>query len=389
MNRFWALRAVVGGLLFLAGLGLARASSYEAPLPAQLSTAADMCAHAPCKDVIDADSFSLRKGRPSYIEAYNEGRALVGYVFLSTDIVDIPGYSGKPVVTLMGMDTKGIITGVKILKHSESILLVGIPESELTKFTEKYVGKFVGDKIEVGETREGHIGVEAISGATVTVIAENQVIVRSGYEVAKQVGIIKTKPRPAATFTSVDKQLSWSALMKEGLVQRLTVESGDVGVASAGGEPYIDMHFGYLNVPTIGKSVLGEYGYRRLMGDLKPTDHALFVIANGSASFKGSGFVRGGIYERIQVAQEHDTFTFRDTDYVNLYSIEAPGAPSYGESGIFIVRGGNFSPAYPWSLVFLANKLDPETGAKTFVNFDREYWLPDRYLEGGRRAFES
>lgn len=417
MNRFWSLRAVVGGLFFLAGLALAHASSYEAPLPAQLSTDPDLCAHAPCKDVIDADSFSLRKGRPTYVEAYKtkaheegdkgeqdqgkgrqerrrEGKEkdekeLVGYVFLSTDIVDIPAYSGKPVVTLMGMDTKGVITGVKILKHSEPILLVGIPESELTKFTKQYLGKFVGDKIEVGASREGYIGVDAISGATVTVIAQNQVILRSGYEVAKQAGIIKTKPRPPAKFTPVDEQMNWSALMKQGLVQRLTVEPGDVGIASMGGEPYIDMYFGYLNLPTVGKSILGEYGYRRLMSDLKPTDHALFVIATGTTSFKGSGFVRGGIYDRIQVAQEHDTFTFRDTDYLNLYSIEAPGAPAYRESGVFIVRGGNnFSPAYPWSLVFLANKLDPETGAKTFVNFDREYWLPDRYLEGGRPAFE-
>ncbi len=420
MNRFSALRAVIGGLLFSAGLGLAQASSYEAPLPAQLSTDPDLCAHAPCKDVIDADSFSLRKGRPTYVEAYKtekpdrekgkgegekaengKGRGpgphgdhdkpekeLVGYVFLSTDIVDIPAYSGKPVVTLMGMDTKGIITGVKILKHSEPILLVGIPEGELTKFTKQYLGKFVGDKIEIGASREGYIGVDAISGATVTVIAENQVILRSGYDVAKQAGIIKTKPRPAAKFTPIDEQLSWSVLMKQGLVQRLKVDAGDVGIASVGGEPYIDMHFGYLNVPTVGKSILGEYGYRRLMGDLKATDHAFFVIASGSTSFKGSGFVRGGIYDRIQVAQEHDSFTFRDTDYFNLYSIEAPGAPSYRESGIFIVRGGNFSPAYPWSLVFLANKLDRETGARTFINFDREYWLPDRYLEGGRPAFE-
>ena len=73
-------------------------------------------------------------------------RKLVGYVFLSTDIVDIPAYSGKPVVTLIGMDTKGIITGVKVLKHSEPILLLGIPESALTKFIGQYVGKFAGDK---------------------------------------------------------------------------------------------------------------------------------------------------------------------------------------------------------------------------------------------------
>ena len=132
---------------------IAVASSYETPLPAQLSTDPDLCAYAPCKDVMpDADSFSTRKGKPAYVEAYHN-RKLIGYVFLSTDIVDIPAYSGKPVVTLLGMDAEGKIVGVKILKHSEPILLVGIPEGELTKFIKQFIGHFAWDKVEIGRAR--------------------------------------------------------------------------------------------------------------------------------------------------------------------------------------------------------------------------------------------
>lgn len=366
-------------------------TSYEKPLPAQISTDPDLCAHVACRDVLPAaDSFSPRKGRPAYVEGYatlDGVRKLVGYAFLSTDIVDIPAYSGKPIVTLIGMDTKGIVTGVKILQHSEPILLVGIPESELTRFTKQYVGKFVGDKIEVGSAREGAIGVDAISGATVTVIAENQVILRAGYQIAKQVGILKAKERSAARFTPLAGKLDWKTLVDEGSVSRLTVQPEDVGERGAG-EPYIDMHFGYLNVPRIGRSILGDENYERLMAGLKPGEHAIFIVANGTSSFKGSGFVRGGIYDRIQVAQELDTFTFRDLDYLNLYGIHAPGAPSYRESAIFIIRSASFSAAYPWSLVFLGNRIDQQTGHRTFVNFDRENWLGAQYLEGGRPHYE-
>jgi NosR/NirI family nitrous oxide reductase transcriptional regulator len=69
---------------------------------------------------------------------------------LSTDITDTPAYSGKPVVTLIGMDTQGRFVGVKVLKHSEPILLLGIPESALLNFNAQYLGKSVADKIEVG-----------------------------------------------------------------------------------------------------------------------------------------------------------------------------------------------------------------------------------------------
>lgn len=378
-------------VILLASASL-HAGIYDAPLPAKLSTTPDMCALVPCREVIDADRFSVRKGRPHYVEAYRtvDGKKqLVGYVFLSTDIVDIPAYSGKPIVTLIGMDAQGIITGIRILRHSEPILLVGIPEGELTKFTRQFVGKFAGAKIEIGRARaeEGYIGIDAISGATVTVIAENQVIMRSALEVAKQVGIVKAKRLPQASFTQQAGSLSWSHLRNEDSVQRLRVSQTEVGMRGFG-RPYIDMYFGYLNVPIIGRSILGEENYRRLMKRLGPTDHAIFIVSTGAASFKGSGFVRGGIYDRIQVAQGLETVTFRDTDYLPLYGVHAPGAPSFDESGIFIIRSANFSAAYPWSIVFLANKIDRETGSRTFVNFDREYWLTGRHLEGGRPQYD-
>lgn len=387
------LHTIVFLIALFSGIGTA-AASYEAPLPAQLSTDPELCAYVPCTEVVPgADSFSPRKGKPAYVEAYRTGAAgkpeLIGYAFLSTDIVDIPAYSGKPIVTLIGMDTAGIITGIKILRHSEPILLVGIPEGELTKFIKQYLGKFVGDKIDIGQVKEGegHIGLDAISGATVTVIAENQVVMRSGYQIAKQIGIIKAIQRPQAKFNLNVEPSDWQTLVDEGSVGHILVPGAAVG-EDTGGEPYMDMYFGYLNVPAIGHSILGERNYQRLMAELKPNEHAIFIVANGTSSFKGSGFVRGGIYDRIQIAQEIDTYTFRDVDYQNLYGIEAEGAPEFRESGIFILRGSAFSAAYPWSLVFLANHLDKQTGARTFINFDSEYWLPDRHLEGGRPKYE-
>ena len=383
----------LGRLFFfvLAACGLlwqspAFSAAYEAALPPELHDSPRMCAYVPCQEVIPgADSFSERKGRPPYVEAYrteNGKQTLVGYVFLSTDIVDIPAYSGKPVVTLIGMDTAGKFTGARVLKHSEPILLLGIPESALIKFIDQYIGKFVGDKLEIG-AGNGELSLDAISGATVTVIAQNQVMLRAGAEVAKQVGILQPKIRPQAKYTDVAAAADWAAMAKEGSVQRLTVASTDVGRPPTS-QPYIDLWFGELNTPAVGKAILGEGNYARLMAQLKPFEHAIFIIGSGLESFKGSGFVRGGIYDRVQVSQEDDSFTFRDTDYLNLYSVQVKGAPEYTESAIFIIRNEAFSSAYPWTLAFLGNKMERETGAKTFARFEKEYWLPARYLEGGR-----
>ena len=394
MKPFSALRGIaMAALLAITPLLPQSASAqgaYEAKLPPEVNTAPALCNYVPCTEVLPgATSFSERKGQPPYVEGYaeeNGQRKLVGYVVLSTDVTDTPAYSGKPVITLIGLTPQGNFAGIKILKHSEPILLLGIPESALIKFNDQYLGKFVGANIEIGRSRpdEDMIGLDAISGATVTVIAQNQVMMMSGAAVGRQVGILEKTVRPQAKFVDRGRKLDWATLVEEGLVQRLTVMPEQVGL-ERGKDPFIDLWYGYLNHPEVGRAIMGETGWRDLMARIKEGEHALFVIRTaGRESFKGSGFVRGGIYDRVQLRQGQDVFTFRDLDYYNLYGVSAPGAPSFTESAIFIVRSSSFSGAFPWKFIFLGNRVDRETGARTFINFDKEYWLPDAYLEGGR-----
>lgn len=364
------------------------ADSYEAALPEALYTDPDMCRHAPCASVLpQATHFGLREGQPAFVRGLVTERGqerTVGYVFLSSDVApEVVGYSSKPIVTLAGMDAQGRIAGVRILKHSEPILLAGIPESQLDRYVAQYLGHPAGSRFELGRTEHGEVSMKVISGATVTVMAENQVISRGSYAVARQVGLIEAVARPQARLIEDTAPLrDWRTLVEDGSVQRLTVSAADAGGRSDA-PAFIDLWFGYLNAPAIGRSVLGETAYRHLMADLAPNEHAIFVIGSGSSSFKGSAFVRGGIYDRIQLAQDVDVHHFRDTDYRNLYRVHAAGAPAYRESGIFILRSPSFSAAYPWTLSFLAHPGDANAQGE-YRNFDAAYWLPARYLQGGR-----
>ena len=380
-----ALTALSPGAQAAAGNG-----TYEAELPADLATAKDMCALLPCKDVFPgATHFSDRKGQPPYVEAYDQAGKdgkLLGYVMLSTDITDTPAYSGKPVVTLIGMDKTGHFVGVKVLKHSEPILLLGIPESALLKFNDQYLGKSVAEKIEIGQSRpdEDVVGLDAISGATVTVIAQNQVMMASGSAVARQVGILAPTVREPARYKATGETLTWDELVGRHAVQHLRVMPEQLGQERSA-DPFIELWFGDLSHPDIGKSVLGATGWDNLKLQLKEGEHAIFIIRTaGRESFKGSGFVRGGLYDRVQVRQGADAFTFRDLDYLNLYGVQAAGAPTFDESAIFIIRSKAFSDAYPWKLSLLGNRVDRATGAKSFTSFDTAYWLPAVMLEGGR-----
>ncbi len=374
-------------LVFGANSAQASNGAYEAELPAELNTTKNMCALLPCKDVFPgALGFSERLGSPPYVKALGESDKLLGYVMLSTDITDTPAYSGKPVVTLIGMDLQGRFVGIKVLKHSEPILLLGIPESALLKFNSQYLGKSVADNIEVGQRRpdENVLGVDAISGATVTVIAQNQVLMASGQAIAKQVGILAPTVREAARFAQAERRFDWAQLVKIGAVQRLRVLPEQVGLERSA-VPFIELWFGDLNHPALGTSLLGEANWLNLRSRLKEDERAFFIIRTaGVESFKGSGFVRGGIYDRIQVKQGADSFTFRDLDYLNLYGLQAAGAPEFNESAIFIIRSKAFSASYPWQLAFLGNRVDRATGTRSFANFDSKYWMAAELLEGGR-----
>lgn len=116
---------------------------------------------------------------------------LLGLVFLSDDLVDVPAYSGKTINTLVGIDTEGTITGIRIVRHSEPIVLIGLHESVMHEFVDQYLGKSIKDRILISDNpKSGYIGVDGISGATVTAMAENATILAAGRLVARAEGVV-------------------------------------------------------------------------------------------------------------------------------------------------------------------------------------------------------
>ena len=148
-----------------------------------------------------ADRFGELEGEPPAAPVYR-GKTLLGYAYLSTDVVRIPAYSGKPINTLVGFDLGGRITGVEIVQHEEPILVIGITDERLQQFARQYIGKSVTDKIAIGGTREGYVTIDAISGATITMMVENASIMQSVRKVAAARGIRFAPPEHAVPTPS-------------------------------------------------------------------------------------------------------------------------------------------------------------------------------------------
>jgi NosR/NirI family nitrous oxide reductase transcriptional regulator len=147
----------------------------------------------------DADRVAEINGPPP-AAAVLRGQELLGYVFLSDDVVRIPAYSGKPISVLVGFDVAGTITGVRIVAHQEPILLVGISEQNLSAYVHQYIGGNVFDRFKIGgEQRAGYVTVDGISGATITVMVLNASITRAARTVAESRGIPLQKGVPSSS----------------------------------------------------------------------------------------------------------------------------------------------------------------------------------------------
>ena len=81
---------------------------------------------------------------------------------------------------------------------------------------------------------------------------------------------------------------------------------------------FIDLCAAPVSVPAIGKRILGDAGFATLQQSLKPGQQAILIAANGAYSFKGSGYVRGGIFDRIEVLQGDYSIHFRDVLHTRI-----------------------------------------------------------------------
>ncbi len=344
-----------------------------------------------------ADRFGPVEGSPPAAAAY-KGGTLAGYVFETSDI----GYSGKPIRILAGIDTQGVITGAKIIEHHEPILLAGIPQEKLFAFVERYVGRNLIDMVGKGETK----AVDAVSGATVTSVVITDGLTRGALAVAKSRGIAgfaQTQaggPSPeGGTVTALAdvrfEPLDWPRLLGEGLIGRLHLSNADVDAAfkkigvggpepyGSAGEPeeeFIDLYLGLFSLETVGRSLLSPNDYQAAMAWLRPGQAAVVIAANGDYSFRGSGFVRGGIFDRIQLVQDDKTMLFKDIDYRHLDGFAAQGSPRFKEIGLFrLPEEAKFEPAKPFRLELLVQRpIGPID--KAFTSFSLSYELPAKFV---------
>lgn len=345
-----------------------------------------------------ADRFGPLEEAPRLVRAYR-GEEHVGYVFLNSDYVNSVGYSGRPIHILVGLDLEGTIVGLNLIDHHEPIVLIGISEERVIDYMEPFIGY---NPVRATIEGSGEPDTDIVSGATVTVLVMGESVVRATTRVARALGLAglspespEAAPASARLFDPEAGEIAdWETLLGNGSVRRLVLTVGDVneafeqsGDAEAAarpepGEPedtFIELYVALVSHPAIGRSLLGDAGYATLESRLAPDQHAILIAGDGQYSFKGSGYVRGGIFDRIELHQGAETIRFRDRLHTRINSIAAPGAPALREIGTFMMPAdAEFDPVEPWNLRLLVQRAVGPLD-RVFTSFELGYDLPELY----------
>jgi transcriptional regulator of nitric oxide reductase/ferredoxin len=339
----------------------------------------------------EGDAFGALEGSPP-AAAVHKGGQLAGYVFSSRQTVQSTGYSAKPLDVVVGLDLSGIITGVAIAEHHEPILIIGVTDEDLGAFIAQYVGVDIRNPIRLSSSRRDG-GLDAVSGATISSLVMNDAILRSARAVAVSRGILGG----GGSGLRFDEfaPATWAELIDEGSLVGLTIATGEArraiealdgrllpeGVPLPSDEvSFFDLYAGLATPARVGRNLLGERAFARLMAEGQAGDQLLFLSGQGLYSFKGYTYRRSGIFDRIQLIQDNRAFRFARENYQSFETLAVTDAPAMREVAVFTILGeSGFDPARPWRLQVLVQG-EETAGMTPTALFELSYKLPQRYL---------
>jgi NosR/NirI family nitrous oxide reductase transcriptional regulator len=123
-----------------------------------------------------ATAFTPKAGDPPHFKAMS-GQTLLGLAFWTTELQPLERAYDGPIKILVGMDTKGVLTGVVVVEHHEPY---GNFSVDTAGFAAQFRGKSIRDAFKVGAD------VDAVSRATISITSASRAIRNSARLAARQ-----------------------------------------------------------------------------------------------------------------------------------------------------------------------------------------------------------
>lgn len=277
----------------------------------------------------------------------------LGYAFESRHFANFIGFSGKPINMLIGIDDKGQFIDVKVLSHAEPIFLHGLGEQSMHDFVAQYKGHNIKQRFIIGGNKASGVDANYFDGvtkATVSVLVMNDTIITSALKVARSklngFAPLSNKMLNPDYFEPLD----FNQLVEKRLITEHTIYEKDFAELPSeiirAGTDYIDEnkvfsqhYYLFLNIPIVGKNILGEDEYARLEKDLMPGEIALMVLNTQAYSFLSDEFIPQTYPENLRLNQGELPLPAKDLDFYGFYPAKfKANLPEYNEIKILKLK---------------------------------------------------
>ncbi len=291
-----------------------------------------------------------------------------GYLFESIDFAPIPGFSGTPPNMLIALDSDGVFRSVSVVSQQEPVFVHGLGEEPLHRFVEQYAGKTVGTRgVKVGSPRASgtvrdgtNTTIDGVAKATVSVRIINESVLGAALSVARAtLGASPLPPRATATPKSDFTPMTFAEMEKAGLIHSIRlserdIEKGFAGTPVEGLDPetlkapdssFAEISLAYLNIPSVGRNLLGEANWTSVMEKLD-AGHGVLVMVGGRYRPFDEPYVLGGTPDNLALYQNGLSIDVKDLFYDKPLAL--PDAPRVPFAILSIFARAGFDPAGPW-----------------------------------------
>ncbi|MGY8870944.1 MAG: 4Fe-4S binding protein [Pseudomonadales bacterium] len=297
---------------------------------------------------------------------------LLGYAWLSHEINNLPGFSGQPIKLLIGLQANGVFSRVKVMEHHEPVFLHGLGNEALDQFTDQYAGHSIKKQVIISSAKKskatsdsaGAVFFDGVTKATISVMIVNDVVLATALQVARdKLEGFSLPSQSALRKKSTDpvESMDWPTLITNGLVHQWNISSDDVfnslgrqysdyghlfdsdddSASSANSSPdtFTELYYAYLNAPDIGRNLLGKATYEKLMNELSPGDHLVWIGSNGLYRHLADDFMPGTVPSRLSIHQGGLNIEIKDTNVPDEEkTLVSTHAPHITQSAIFKIR---------------------------------------------------
>lgn len=297
---------------------------------------------------------------------------LIAYAFESDDFAPVPGFSGTPVNLLIAVTPRGKFLDVRVVSQHEPVFVDGLGPKPLFRFVRQYVGKSLSQSIKIvvpGHRDPGAdalaVQIDGVAKATASIRIINETILNSALQVARaRLGFSagRDPSRVAQIRQDVFEPLTFAQMLQRGYVRRLQLTNADVehlfhksdgeGLDKAAlarpAATDVDVYIAELDVPIIGRNLLGAAVWRKLMRDLNGAP-AMMALTTGRWTFMPDSFIRGSTPDLLAFRQGNAPVVLRDFAWDGKLAV--PDAPKGDLSVLRIAPQTAFDPASPSQLV--------------------------------------